>query len=255
MLSGINKPRIINKTLISSDGVRVSLRLYLRGFQSALVLAHGFFNNKETYTFRRMAEEFGKYLDVVAFDFRGHGRSSGLFTWTAKEGSDLEAVLNYIRPRYRFLSLLGFSFGAATAIISASRRDDLSSIIAVSPPYDVARLDFHFWKKGMLVDAIGNLGIRGKGKGVRPGSLFMRKEKLIDRVRYVAPTPILFIHGSEDWLINVKHSRLLYQEARQPKRLEIVKGGYHAEKLFEYDSHGFITKCMDWISRWGDKEG
>ena len=44
-----------------------------------LILAHGFFNNKDVYLFKGISKELSEHYDVIAFDFRGHGKSSGAF--------------------------------------------------------------------------------------------------------------------------------------------------------------------------------
>lgn len=73
----------------SIDGIRVSFDHYYQpGREVVLVIAHGFFKSKETSTFRRMAQAFAQSQDVICMDFRGHGASSGLFTFSAKEDAE-----------------------------------------------------------------------------------------------------------------------------------------------------------------------
>jgi len=80
-------------TLSTPDGVCVSLELYGEAGQgTAVVVCPGFFQSKETPTFQRMSQALAGNCDVLAMDFRGHGRSGGLYTFSAREGADLEAV-------------------------------------------------------------------------------------------------------------------------------------------------------------------
>ena len=47
----------------------------------------------------------------------------------------------------------------------------------------------------------------------------------------IAPIPILIIHGDQDPIVPVDHSRKLYEAAREPKELWIVPGGVHDDAM------------------------
>lgn len=82
--------------LSTTDGVKVSLDQYGEGRrETAVIICPGFFQSKDTPTFRRMAEALATGQDVIAMDFRGHGRSDGFYTFSAYEGMDLAAVLRW----------------------------------------------------------------------------------------------------------------------------------------------------------------
>src|SRR5205823_1620387 len=119
--------------------------------------------------------------------------------------------------KYKKIGVIGFSMGAAAALIEASRNRAIRSVIAVSAPSDCNRIDFHFWESEMLNDLKLNIGPKGKGKGVRPGSPFGSKIKPLDIVAKISPTPVLFLHGEKDWLIKSRHSQKLYAAASEPK--------------------------------------
>jgi len=51
----------------------------------------------------------------------GMASPSDVFTWTANEQKDLRAVIAYAKEdRYEKIGVIGFSFGAAIALIEAS---------------------------------------------------------------------------------------------------------------------------------------
>ena len=58
-----------------------------------------------------MANLFSKSLDLISFDFRGHGKSSGIYTFTSKESEDIKSVVNYAKKTYKRVYLTGFSLG------------------------------------------------------------------------------------------------------------------------------------------------
>jgi len=235
-------------TLHTKDQQRIDAVHYQEGFKKAVILTHGFFNAKDAYLFREIAKTLALHYDVVAFDFRGHGKSSGLFTWTAKEGADLQAVINYVKERgYESIGLMGFSLGAAISLIETARNPDIKTLIAVSAPYDFWKIDFNFWKRGMFDDLMLNLGYKAKGKGVRPSHPWQEKMAPIDIVDRISPRSVLFLHGSEDWLINPRHSRKLFDKAKEPKKIIILEKLGHAETMFDQQREMFMTPCIDWF--------
>lgn len=48
------------------------------------------------------------------------------------------------------------------------------------------------------------------------------------RVAELAPTPLLLIHGRADIRLSAEGSRLLYEHAGEPKRLELIDGATHS---------------------------
>jgi len=118
-------------------------------------------------------------------------------------------------------------------------------VIAVSPPVDIKTINFHFWEKDMWKDLVLNLGDKGRGKGVRMGSLSLQKMRPIDIVSKVSPVPVLFMHGEKDWLIKPEHSRRLFDMAKEPKALSIIKDGGHAERIFDEFPEQFMEICLN----------
>lgn len=235
-------------TLRTADRHRIEASHHERGARKVVILAHGFFNAKDACLFQQIARSLAEHYDVIAFDFRGHGKSSGLFTWTARECADLKAVIDYAKAcGYESIGLIGFSLGAAISLIESAVNPDIKTVIAVSAPYDFWKIDFHFWKPGMLDDLKLNLGHKARGKGVRPSHPWEAKTAPVDVVHQISPRPVLFIHGSEDWLINASHSRKLYEKAKEPKKLVILDKLGHAEIMFDQDPGRFMRPCLEWF--------
>lgn len=232
-------------SLNTVDGIRVSFDHYVQsGNERVLVIAHGFFKSKDTATFRHMAQAFAHHQDVICLDFRGHGNSSGLFTFSAKEDAELSTVLEWARRRYQYLHVMGFSLGGAIAINTVSRqREKVKALIAVSAPAAFENIEFKFWTPEAI-----RRGIQGleRGAGCRPGNPFMKKQRPIDNVACLEGIPQLFIHGTNDMIVGVRHSHRLFESAKEPKHLEMIKGGSHAEALFRDDPTGFVRLVTAW---------
>ena len=235
-----------NSFVITGDGKRIALNHIKGGFSKVVIIAPGFYNNKDTVLFKRMADAFSKEYDVIVFDFRGHGKSSDVFTWTALEQKDLQAVIAYAKENhYAKIGVIGFSLGAAIALIEVSFHQNIDSIIAVSSPADLGRINYHFWERDMWRDLMLNFGARGRGKGIRPGSPSLQKIRPIDVVNKISPAPVLFLHGEKDWLVKPSHSQRLFDRALDPKALTIIKDGGHAERIFDAFPDKFMKICLD----------
>jgi len=231
------------------DGKRLAYDHHRNGHTHCIVLVHGFFNNKDAYLFAQIAKMFAKDYDVISYDLRGHGKSSGLFTWTAKEPDDLGEVVAFAKSRgYARITAVGFSLGAAISIVEGSRNKDIDAVIAVSPPTKFWDINMHFWEPEMLADLKLNLGPKGKGKGIRPGNIFAKKIAPIDVMDAYATKPLLLVHGERDWLIKSHHSKKL-SAANEKVEAIFVKNGGHAEKMFDDDAEGFEKICGDWLGQ------
>jgi len=221
-------------TLLTSDGQKIAYHYYKNHHNKVVIIAPGFYNSKDSALFKSLAQALLDEYDVFVFDFRGHGASSGNFTWTAYEPNDLNAVIEYAKGRnYKNIGIIGFSLGAAVSIIAASKRDDIKSMVLISCPASLWGIDYHFWEPEMLSDLKSNFECNWHGKGARVDMPFYKKERPVDCIRQVKKTPLFFIHGSRDWVIKDRHSRMLYNDTVSYKKIELIKNGLHAERLFE----------------------
>ena len=51
--------------------------------------------------------------------------------------------------------------------------------------------------------------------------------------------------GEKDWLIKPSHSQRLFDKAKDPKALTIIKDGGHAERIFDVFPDKFMKICLD----------
>ena len=241
--------QIVSNSLLTTDHHIIHYDLYLQGHNSVVIIAHGFFNSKDAILLKELGRSLEDQYDVIIMDFRGHGKSKGLFYWTSKEYSDLEAVLNFAKQKYERIGVIGFSLGAATSIIVASRVDFINSLVSVSAPTEFEKIEYRFWELDIENDIFYSLIGEGRiGKGVRPGPFWLKKERPIDCVDKIQ-TPTLFIHGDKDWLIYPSHSEDLYQKARCLKKLAIIKNGPHAEYLIRKNKQEIFYLIKDWFKK------
>ena len=91
---------MIEIKLKTKDKVTIAVNHYKNGFDSVVILAPGWFMTKDSKSFVEMSEVFSKTSDVLAMDFRGHGRSEGFYTFTSKEINDISTVIEFAKENY-----------------------------------------------------------------------------------------------------------------------------------------------------------
>ena len=81
---------------------------------------------------------------VLRFNFRGVGRSDGIFDGDAGEKGDFTAALDYMAKRYPGLPLwaAGFSFGSWIALETGAVDDRVQVLIGIAPPVTKSGYDF-----------------------------------------------------------------------------------------------------------------
>lgn len=241
-------PTRLSNTLLTSDNQKISYIHYKRDHDKVIIIAHGFYNSKDAALLKKLAESLWDDYDVFMFDFRGHGKSSGSFTWTSKEDKDLKSVLDYLKGKYKKIGIIAFSLGASVSINVASENKIVDSLICVSVPSDFDKIDYKFWELDLKDDLGYTLFTKEgrKGKGFRLGPFWLKKKRPIGNVSKIK-IPILYIHGEKDWVIKPWHAQVLYGETKSKKKLVIIKNGPHAEYLMKESAKEFISEVRDWF--------
>lgn len=231
--------------LKTQDGVSIAINHHKMGNDEVLIIAHGWFMTKDSQYFSDMAKVFSEHLDVISMDFRGHGRSSGCYTFTSKEPKDMKAVVNYAKEHYKKVYLMGFSLGGALVLIHGALEKDVDKIIAVSAPHSFIKIENHMWKKEAWWHSFKKFEFI-RWITVRPSLIIGKKIRPIDIVGQIE-VPTLFIAGSKDATVRAWHTKSLYRVAKCEKRFEMFEDCCHAEDLFFQERERFINTCTDWL--------
>lgn len=103
----------------------------------------GTMNNKVVYSLFSCFKDLG--FSVLRFNFRGVGRSQGIFDDGLGELSDATVALDWLQnmnPDAKRCWIAGYSFGAWVGLQLLMRRPDINNFIAVTPPAN--EKDFSF---------------------------------------------------------------------------------------------------------------
>lgn len=115
-----------------------------------VVMMHGWIEVKE-FHFPRAWRLNQAGHDVILFDHRAHGRSTGVgATFGARERRDLATVIDQARQRghldQRYITM-GFSMGGAVALQHAADDPNIAGVVALAPYLDFERALCSFREK------------------------------------------------------------------------------------------------------------
>ena len=153
-------------------------------------------------------------FDVLLFDYRGYGHSSGA---PSERGTyrDARAALACLLRRPDVdperLVYLGESLGGAVALELALERPPAGLVLlsAFTGVREMARVHYPVIPPALVPDAYPSL-------------------RLIAGLR----APLLVLHGEDDMIVPVEQGRALFDAAPEPKRLRIVPGVGHNDIVF-----------------------
>lgn len=236
-----------NPELTTEDNVKISANYYCNQKDEIVIIAPGWCMTKDSSAFVLISEMFIANYDVICFDFRGHGKSEGWFTFMSKELYDLDAVVKFAKEKgYRKIHLAGFSLGAGVVLIYAAQNQFISSVIAVSAPTDFDKIENEMWRKEAWGETFRKFEL-GRFLSIRPYPIPLEKIKPIDIIENVK-CPTLFISGEKDPTVKAWHTETLYKKAQCEKYYKCFANGYHAEDLYLHFKDKFKELTTNWLS-------
>lgn len=210
----------------TTDSVRIKGTMLARGRRSALIVCHGFGSTHRSVPMVWLAEALHERWDVLAFDWRGYGRSGGLSSMGGAEALDLQAVASYARAQgYAQVGIVGESMGGLILLAAQGLAPGLADAIAtISAPADYALAG---WPRPQIVQHVAPremLRPVARLLGFRLGTLVLPQP--LDVVGAIG-VPLLLIHGDADRVVPVENAYALYRHAPQAQ-LRIYAGIGHA---------------------------
>ena len=243
----MTKPVLKAKTLVTDDGVPIDAIHLAADGDLAVVLAHGFTLSWQHGAVWKVAKRLNRSAGVIAFDFRGHGRSGGKSTLGDREIRDLGVAIAYARELgYQRIAAVGFSMGASIVVRYAGLVGGIDAAVSVSGPgrwyyrgtYPMRRVHWAVERR------VGRLVTRTfLNTRVTSGRWDPVPMPPAEAAARVSPIPLLVVHGDRDPYFPVEHAHQLYEAAREPKELWIVPGFGHAES-------GSDAALVDRIAAW-----
>jgi alpha-beta hydrolase superfamily lysophospholipase len=198
------------------DGLAYALFMPEGEPKAGVVICHGAGSAKEShFDFARTARDRG--LAALAYDARGHGRSSGELG--PGLAGDALAMCDLMRERAPAVALRGSSLGGFTAIMAAAASNgDVGAVVALCPA-----------PGELLARALRSdrpeVEFRADRVMLEP---WLASVSLPDAAATLGPrTALLLMHARGDEQVPYTVSEELYEAASEPKRLLVVPGGHH----------------------------
>jgi pimeloyl-ACP methyl ester carboxylesterase len=243
------------QTLLTADGVRLNA-VHRPGLDQewAFVVCHGFTGSWRGAHMARIIEAFRPFGGVIAFDFRGHGRSRGRSTVGDLEVFDLHAAVEWARVLgYRNVATVGFSMGASVVVrhgglcASGVHSSTTDAVVSVSGPgwwFERSTLPMK-WIHWLVQNPVGRLvsDVALKTR-ILPDGWDPVPESPVELAHRIAPVPLLVVHGDADRFFPVGHAEALYAAAKDPRQLWIEPGFGHAEAAAGVELIGRIARWV-----------
>lgn len=217
----------------------------------AAVMLHGFSGDKSEVL--APAPIFWRRgFDLLLYDARGHGESSrALLSYGVHEREDLLRAVEWLSARTGLarsrIGLIGWSYGAATAIQAASEPGgDVGFVVAdssFSSLGDIARFQarerFGSWARAFVPGALVTSAIRAGFDGTRPAPV-----SAIENVR----SPVLLIHSRQDGFTPVEQSERIYANSDKTRtRLVVPEWEAPHAHSFTHDPLGYTAIVDDFL--------
>jgi acylglycerol lipase len=244
----------------TADNIRLYEKTWgLDNAKGVVLITHGIAEHSGRYEHVALSLNSAGY-SVVAFDLRGHGKSSGKRNYINSFQdylNDLDEVLTRTKSIFPDLPLFLFGHSMGGGIVtlftiegkadvkgiilsapSVKVSDDISPLLQkisgllsiIAPKLPAVKLESaDISKDPSVVEAYDNdpLNYRG-GILARTGSELLKSTKLISAQASTISLPILIMHGTSDKLADVSGSQMLYEKvSSQDKTLKLYEGLYH----------------------------
>jgi uncharacterized protein len=192
--------------------------------RGTIVYLHGVADNRTSIR-GAVARFTGRGLDLVAYDSRAQGESTGtICTYGYWEKRDLKDVIDEVGAGP--IVLVGASLGAAVALQEAPDDPRVVGVVAAESFSDLRTVAREraprFLTQAMIRRAFVVVEARGDFHADEVSPVAAAR-----RIR----VPVLLIHGALDTDTPADHSRRILAALAGPKELILVEGAHHNESL------------------------
>lgn len=224
--------------LTAIDGVRIAGWYIPAGSQDAsaptVILAHG--NGKTKSEMLSWAEPLHGAYNLVLFDFRNHGQSSGdVTTLGVREARDLKAVVDWLERAKSpsSIAVLGVSMGGAAAIDEAADDERVAAVILDSTHATLASaLQASLENRGLPLAMPGSWSILLGGL-LRTGEDLSVADP-VQAIARIGHRPVLIVAAGEDKAVGAGDAAELVragQEEGASVELETCPTAGHGESV------------------------
>ena len=218
-----------------------------------VICSHGYRQNREQadvplLPLAKVLVEHG--MNVLLFDYRNSGESAGQMTSVGQyEVRDLLGAVDYVHSRQELnpkVALLGFSMGAATAILAGAEEPTVAAVVADAPFADLTRYleaNFSVWT------GLPTVPFNRTILAVTPIVTGLQPEKVspVQVVSKFGGRPLLLIHGEADDDIAPENSLELQQAYPAAELLRIAEARH--VKSYQQDPKRYEAVVLKFLQK------
>lgn len=240
--------------LKTQDGVRIQAIHLLSELPhpKAVIVCHGGGRSKDIQALVMTCELLAEQYTVFTFDWRGHQESGGFWTGDGTSKLDLKAVVDYVHSQgFDKVGVVGWSFGAWSAIVAGGEYHNIDALVAAAPPPTTLRdaemarqlftVGLHWWAWPLRI------GLKVM-RNFRPRN-YLQDLCLEDVIGDLAPIPLLLVCNEYDTAIGAPKESFqrLFERAGEPKEFYILQGRGH---IYDWpNSLHFMNLMTEWLGR------
>jgi alpha-beta hydrolase superfamily lysophospholipase len=220
--------------------------------RGTIVLLHGHDSTKDNYIMMELARALIQHgYNVFSFDFRGHGESAGEIGSLGEfERRDVAGALAYLRTRgINVVGVVGYSMGAATALLAAQDHPEMRAIVSDS---SFARLITIVEQEGARANTLApffNPGVILMGRLLYGIDLLQNEPK--SAVASLGDRPLLLIHSTGDNLILPSAAYELQAAGSVNPNLQLwVAEGKGHVSAFADNRDEYIKRVIQFFDKW-----
>lgn len=216
-----------------------------------VIFAHGYAENRTSNkpVLPLVRAFYDRGISSLLFDFRHSGESDSSVTSIGHfEMYDLLAALEWGKQNgYSEIAFVGFSMGAATAIIAAAKSKQVKAVVADSPFSDLEsylKENMHIWTKLPNIPftyLMMKMIPRMTGIDVRQ----VQPACMIQELKHI---PVLLIHNKGDTYISAEHSRKIFERSGPLTELWITDGETHVGS-YDLDPEKYVHKVVGFVEK------
>ena len=218
-----------------------------------VICSHGYRQNREQadvplMPLAKVLVEHG--MNVLLFDYRNSGESAGQMTSVGQyEVRDLLGAVDYVHSHQELnpkVALLGFSMGAATAILAGAEEPTVAAVVADAPFADLTRYleaNFSVWT------GLPTVPFNRTILAVTPIVTGLQPEKVspVQVVSKFGGRPLLLIHGEADDDIAPENSIELQQAYPAAELLRVAEARH--VKSYQQDPKRYEAVVLKFLQK------
>jgi len=220
--------------------------------KGTVLLLHGFLQTRNSMTpwAIRLAQAGFR---CAVLDLRGHGASTGKhISFGAFEARDVSAIIDDLGRRGWDVSrvgLLGVSYGASTALLTAGNDARIKAVVAFEPFASAERAVPELMRAVFTKEARGISDRHFAAAHAKEARIagFSWRDADIPAALQRTRAPVLFLHGEADVWVSPEHSRTLFRYAPPGSKLELVPRENHVSLPMQIAP--FERAVIDWFER------